>query len=457
MKIIARRTALMLAGVVGLASLLGAGAASALVPLTADPVLFWNDQAQALLPGATPVQSRSLAMLNIAIHDAVNASTGSQDRYYMSGVSTPGGDTRAAASQAAHDVLVTINPGNALQYDAALASSLGLISDGTAKSNGIATGAGYAAAMLASRSSDGSAAAVPYATTGLAGDWRPTPPALASAATPQWGGVTPFLMTSGDQFRPGPPPALGSVEYATAYNEVKAIGSATSAIRTADETAAAKFWASSNASQAWIRVGLQLADAEGLSTLENARAFALLSSVMADAQIAVFDSKYDYRLWRPVTAIRLGDTDGNALTEVEATWSSLVTTPAFPSYVSAHSALSEAAAISLSSIFGDDDPFCLTLTFGSRCFSNVDEAALDASNSRIWGGIHFRFDSEAGLALGEQLGEYALSGGFFSAVPEPSSWAMMLMGFGLLGALARHRSGRRRTLQLGPMLNGAPA
>jgi hypothetical protein len=147
-------------------------------------------------------------------------------------------------------------------------------------------------------------------------------------------------------------------------------------------------------------------------------------------------------MWRPITAIRLGDMDGNALTEGDANWTSLVGAPAFPGYVSTHSVLSQAAALSLSSIFGDDDPFCLTLTADSLCFDNVGAAALNASNSRIWGGIHFRFDTQAGLAVGEQLGGYAVARGFFAAVPEPSGWAMMLAGFGLVGALARRRSGR---------------
>lgn len=443
MKTPARRAGLFLTGLIGLASLLGAGQASAIViPVTGDPILYWNDQASTLLPGATPVQSRSLAMVNIAMHDAVNASLGSPDRYYLSGGSAQLGDARVAASQAARNVLVALNPANTAQYDAALNTILGSVADGAAKTNGIAMGVEYAGAVLANRLNDGSAAIVPYATTDLPGDWRPTPPALANAATTQWGDVTPFVLASGDQFRPGAPPALGSAEYAAAYNEVKAWGSATDALRDGTQTYSAQFWASGNASQAWTRVGIELASAEGLSTLENARTFALLSSVMADAQIAVFDTKYEYRLWRPVTAIRLGDADGNALTEGDANWSSLITSPAFPAYASAHSALSQAAAVSLTSIFGGDDAFCITLAAGSNCFSSVGAAALDASNSRIWGGIHYRFDSEAGLALGQQIGDYAISRGLFTAVPEPTSWVMMIAGFGGLGALAR----RRRTL-----------
>lgn len=437
MKLFSRRTALMLTGLASATSLFGASGAAAQITVASDPILYWNNQAQALLPGATPAQSRGLAMVNIAMHDAVNATTGSQDRYYLSGVVNSGGDTRVAASQAARDVLVALDPAKVAQYDAALAAYIGPIASSAAKTNGSATGAAYAGAMLANRTGDGSAASVTYTTTGLPGDWRPT--TGNTVGTPQWGDVTPFLMTSPDQFRPGAPPALGSVQYATDYNEVKAIGAVGSLIRTGDQGDSAQFWASGNASQAWIRIGLALSEDDGLSTLENARTFALLSSVMADSQISGFDSKYEYRLWRPITAIQLGDTDGNALTLGDAGWSSLVSAPPFPGHVSTHSVLSQAAATSLASIFGNDDAFCITLAFGEQCFDNVGDAAIDASSSRIWGGIHFRFETDAGLVLGQQLGNYAVANRFFAVVPEPSTWAMMLTGFGLLGAMVRRR------------------
>ena len=244
-----------------------AGVAHATIMVADDPVLYWNDQAQTLVPGSTPIQSRIFAIENIAIHDAVNATVLQRDHFYLGGVTARGGNSRAAASQAAHDVLVALNPTNAAVYNADLAASLALVPDGAAKTRGIATGAAFASAAVASRSADGSTAVVTYTTTGAPGDWRPTPPSFAPASLPQWGNVTPFLLTSGSQFRPGPPPALGSAAYTAAYNEVKVIGSATSATRTADQTAAAKFWASGNASQAWERIALTLAEGDGKSTL----------------------------------------------------------------------------------------------------------------------------------------------------------------------------------------------
>ena len=413
--------------------------AGATVMVGDDPVLFWNQQAQALLPGSTPVQSRAYAILNVALHDAVNATSSSPNSFYSTTVGVTGGDTRAAASQAARDVLVALNPGNTAQYDAALTSSLALVPNGAAKTQGIATGAAYASSILTARAGDGSNSSVAYVPTGQPGDWRPTPNAFAPAATPQWGDVKPFLLGSGDQLRPGPPPALNSAAYAAAFTEVMDIGAQNSAIRTADQSASAVFWASANASLAWLRIGLTLAEAGGLSTIDNARTMALLSTVMADSQIAGFDAKYEYDFWRPVSAIREGNLDGNPFTIADSTWSPLMATPAHPSYVSTHSTLSAASSAVLSSIFGNDDQICIGLANTSRCWANLDAAAVDASNSRLWSGWHFRFDNETGLQMGRQLGDLALAGSAFQAVPEPATWAMMLVGFGAVGYSMRNQ------------------
>lgn len=178
-------------------------AAWATIIVTSDPILYWNNVAQGAFVASPTVGTRGFAMLNVAMHDAVNATLGGPNHPYLSGVASPGGDTRAAASEAAHNTLVNLNPANAATYDAALAGSLALIPDGPAKTNGIATGAAYAAAIIANRTGDGSTATVPYTPSGLPGRWAPTPLAFAPAATPQWGSVKPFVMASGDQFRPG--------------------------------------------------------------------------------------------------------------------------------------------------------------------------------------------------------------------------------------------------------------
>lgn len=410
------------------------GAAPAAITVTSDPILFWNERATTLMAAGPPVQTRAYAMMNIAMYDAVNSILGGPNHFYTSGVAGFGGDIRAAASQAAFSVMSALDAPNAALYQAALDSSLALVADPGAKALGIATGNAYASAVLGMRATDGANMPVPYVPTGAPGDYVLT--GAGNAAVPHWGGVTPFVMSSGDQFRAPPPPALTSADYAAAYNEVKEIGSATSATRTDDQTASALFWDAANGSP-WMRIGLAVAEDEGLSTMGNAQTFSLLSTGLADALIAGFDSKYEYRLWRPVTAIRQGALDGNAATEGDAAWTSLFAAPLHPSYVSTHSVLSGVGATILSSIFGDDEGFTITIAGDTRSFTGLQQAAQDGADSRLWGGIHFRFDNEAGLAMGRQIGANALASGAFGAVPEPASWALMISGFALVGAVMR--------------------
>jgi PAP2 superfamily/PEP-CTERM motif len=423
--------------------------ASAAIDVMSDPILYWNDVAirlaTAFTPGGAPVQARAYAMVNIAMHDAVNATRGNPDRSYLSGVASVGGDSRAAAAQAAHDVLVALNPANTAQYDAALTNSLALIGAGADKTNGIATGAAYAAAIIANRIGDGSTVIAPYTTTGLPGDYQLTP-GVAAAALPAWGNVTPFVLSAADlaAVNPGPPPALDSAAYAQAYNEVKDVGALNSLTRTVDQTNSALFWDVSNGGT-WIRAGLVIAEDEGLDTLDYARVFATLSTGIADASIGIFDAKYDYRLWRPITAIQNGGIDGNALTDPDATWNSLFAAPGHPSYISGHSGISAVSSAILQSYFGDDEAFAFSIGPDTRSFTSLSQAELDAANSRLWGGIHFRFDNDAGLALGRGVSARVLAAGLFKAVPEPSSWAMMIAGFACVGIGLRTR---RQTLNL---------
>ena len=427
--------ALMSAGMV-----LAACPAAAQITIADDPVLFWNDLAVKSVGGSAPAQARAIAMMNTAIYDAVNRARNGHGVYYNQGVSAPGGNVRAAAAQAAHDVLVAVNPSQAAAYDTALASSLAQVGNGTAKTNGVATGAAYASAMLAARSNDGSTAVVNYVPGSLPGQWRPTPPAYGPAAVPQWGGVTPFLMTSSSQFRPAAPPALDSAEYLAAYNEVKDIGSANSLTRTADQTNSALFWDTANGTT-WIRIGVDVIADDGLSTFGNAQVMAKLSTAVADSLIAGFDAKYTYNFWRPVTAIREGDMDGIAGTIGDPNWSPLFGTPSHPSYLSTHSLQSGAASAVLLGLV-QDQAFCDTIGLDTRCFSGIGQAAQDAANSRLWGGIHFRFDNEIGLATGQSIGKWALGQSAFNAVPEPASWALMITGFGLTGGVLRRRAVR---------------
>jgi hypothetical protein len=216
-----------------------------------------------------------------------------------------------------------------------------------------------------------------------------------------------------------------------------AIGSATSAIRTADEAAAATFWAQASGTAPWLQAGLQIAQGAGLSPIENARLFALISTSIADSVIGIWDAKYEFDFWRPVTAIRLGDFDGNDLTLGDALWTPFLTTPNHPSYISGHSGVASAGAMILEDYFGDAHNFCLLASGLSRCWDSFSSAALDAANSRLWGGIHWSFDNEAGSAIGRQVAEYALRSSAFDAVPEPGAWALMILGFGCAGGMLR--------------------
>jgi hypothetical protein len=421
------------------AGMLWAAPARATVTVTDDPILYWNQIMLGGMPGGPPGQSRSAAMVNIAMFDAVNAALGNPNVPYLTGVSSSGGDVRAAASQAAHDVLVFLNPSQAATYDAALAASLAQVSDAGARAAGAATGSSYAAAIIVNRTGDGASTAgsVPYTPGTDPGDWRPTPPANLPAALPGWGDIHPFLMASNDQFRPGAPPALDSLAYAAAYNQVMELGAIDSATRTADQTAAALFWNNANGTT-WLQIGLDTAADEGLSTMQYAELFAQLGVGLADAFIAGFDTKYEYNFWRPISAIHEGDADGNPLTIGDADWRSLINAPNHPSYLSTHSIASGVSSTILAALLGEE-AFCANLGGLTRCFDSFTAAAEDGADSRLWGGIHYDFDNQAGLDAGRGIGLYELSLSTFGAVPEPSTWAMLLVGFGLIGVSLRRK------------------
>jgi len=417
-----------------------AGPVQAAVPPSGDPALYWNQVLSTGLSGSPVVTSRGYAMVTAAIHDAVNATSGKPDYSFMPGVATAGGDTRAATAVAARNLLVALNPAKTAEFDAALASSLALVPDGAAKTNGMATGATIASAMIALRANDGSFAPASYTPSGAPGDWAPTLAANLPAALPQWADSDAWVMGANDQFRPAAPPNIGSAAYAAAYSQVMDVGSLGSATRTADQSASASFWVAAAGTAPWLQAGLGVAEGAGLSTIENARLFALISTSVADAVIGVWDAKYEYDYWRPITGIRNGEFDGNGGTTGDALWSPFITTPNHPSFLSGHSGVAGAASTILASFFGDAQDFCLTANAMTRCWDSYSGAAQDAANSRLWGGIHWGFDNEAGLLLGQQIGEYALSTLAFDAVPEPSSWMMMIMGFGFAGALIRRRA-----------------
>ena len=383
----------------------------------ADTVTDWNAIMQATVTTAPTnpfFQARWGAIVQLAVFEAVNAIEEDYEPY-LGGliVAPPGASPDAAAIAAAHRTLVTLRPGSALSLDAARAASLAAIPDGPAKDVGILVGENAAAAMLLLRAGDGWDAVVPYTPGTEPGDWQPTPPALAPAAFTQWGQVTPFGLASGSQFRLPPPPALHTGKYANDYLEVMLVGRVDSPFRPQDRTDVALFYGvGATPVYLWNSAARQASAAQGKTLSENARIFALLAMAICDGSIACFDTKYHYNFWRPVTAIRVGDTDGNDLTDPDPDWLPLITTPAFPGYPSAHATLSGAAREVLERVFGKDG-HAITLTHPALPdtvlnYTAFEQITDDIDDARVYGGIHFRFDQEAGSRQGSQVGKYIL-------------------------------------------------
>ncbi len=398
-----------------------------------DAVITWNQimlNAIAVGKTAPPVASRAMAMVQTAIFDAVNNIVHKYQNYAIT-ETVPVAENptataikaEAAAVQAAYTVLTTLFASQKSTFDAALTTSLATIADGQAKTDGLAFGKSIADKVIAARANDGSATKVAYTPGTNPGDWQPTaivtnPDGTTSPATavlPQWGNVTTFGIPQADVInnRPAPPPALTSEQYATEFNQVKDLGAANSTIRTAEQTEIAKFWANGAGTFTppghWNQIAQDVARDQFSSLVDNARLFAALDVAVADAAICCWDTKYTENLWRPITAIQKADTDGNASTTADTTWTPLLATPNFPSYTSGHSTFSSAAATVLTSFYGDNYKFSTTspgLAGVNRSFTSFYQAAEEAGISRIYGGIHFMSDNTAGLAAGKKVGGY---------------------------------------------------
>jgi len=395
----------------------------------ADEVTDWTEQmlrANAIA-GTSPLNiTRSAAIVEAAIFDAVN---GIEKRYtpiYVAPGAAPGASKNAAAAQAAYATLLALLPAQKAAFDARLAvsmSEIGVHESTTSIASGVAWGQSVADAIIAWRNTDGFTPAPPPFLGGTAvGQWRPTPPGFAPGAGPQFAYMTPWAIPSPSQFRPAGPPALTSARYATDFNETKTMGSATSSTRTPDQTVASWFWASSTATYIWNNVALSLLDHDsrdgdqgserhGSSLLAHARLLAVLDVAMADAGIGCWDAKYFYVFWRPVTAIPLADTDGNPATVKDSGWSPLFATPAHPEYPSGHSCVSGAAGVVLADAFGEHAHFTAdsdTMLGVTRSFKSFSSALEEVKNARIFAGIHFRSATEDGQKLGQEVAEFVL-------------------------------------------------
>jgi hypothetical protein len=383
-------------------------------------VVAWNQQLLqiVLTPGAQPATvhpTRSFAILHAAIYNSIVSITRDRPSYLFSVPARRGARVDAAAAEAGHDALVALypnlNPKLQAAVDQLLADELAAIPDGTSKQQGINVGDEVAAHLLAARANDGSAATPPPFVAGSQpGDFRPVPPSFAAPVFTGWANVTPFVLESAKQFRPEPQAAVISAAYATALNEVKSLGQNTSTARTADETVTAKFWAGP-IWNTWNEIADSAALAHHTNLETTARLFAVLNLTVADGVIAFYDAKYTYRIWRPVTAIRAGDTIGNPAITGDPTWTPLATTPADPSYPGAHSVISAAGATVLSAFFGKDDQIQVTsdvMKGTVRAFDSYEAVATEAGLSRIFAGVHTRLDHESGLELGRDVAQFVL-------------------------------------------------
>jgi membrane-associated phospholipid phosphatase len=390
------------------------------IPAYADVVTDWNTAAlNAIRIDRTPPPraSRALAILHASIYDAVNGISRTHETYFVQSGVPASASKEAAASAAAHNVLVTLFPAYAQSFDELHAETLAAISNDPQKTRGIAWGESVADQVLAWRANDNADAIIAPPSGSGPGYWVPTQPSLAPYLLPQWGFVAPFGMASSSHFRPPGPPTLNSAKWVPNYNEVKAFGAAIGSVRTAEQSQIALFWADGAGTETppghWNSIAQSVAASLGNSMEQNARLFALLNLAMADAAICAWDAKYVFDFWRPVTAIRAGDTDGNPATAPDPTWSSFIVTPPFPDYVSGHSTFSAAAATVLAMFYDTDNIFFATasdfLPGVYRSFSSFSAAAHEAAMSRVYGGIHFRFASDDGLASGADIGAWTFT------------------------------------------------
>jgi membrane-associated phospholipid phosphatase len=382
---------------------------------SADVVTDWNTAALATIRierTTPPVAARALAILHVAIYDAVNGIDRTHTPFFVGSLAPASAPLEAAAAAAAHRVLAETFPRQTAAFDALRATQLSAIGNSPQTRAGESWGDEVARHILTQRADDGAAEAVAAPIADGPGGWTPTLPAAVPYLLPQWGFVRPFGLESGRQFRPDGPPALDSQEYASEVNEVRLLGSLLNSTRSDDETMIALFWADGAGTETppghWNRIAQDVAAGQSNSLAQNARLFALLNIALADAGIVAWDAKFAYNFWRPVTAIRSADIDGNAATTADPEWTPLLVTPPFPDYVSGHSTFSAAAAVVLARFYGTD---AVAFTTGSdampsvrRRFESFSAAAAEAAMSRIYGGIHFRSASEDGIAAGVDVG-----------------------------------------------------
>jgi hypothetical protein len=381
-----------------------------IAPAGADVITDWNQKAIPIVVAysLSAPSYRDMACVHLAMFDVVNAIEPMYRPYKTRFEADRSASKEAGAAVAAARILIKMHPDAAPKVEPELTQYLAQIPDGPSKAAAIALGEKVAESVSALRASDGADAPDAYRPRTAPGKYVGTTPVVAS----MWGKVTPFVMTSGSQFRPGPPVALSSKEWAASYNEIKEIGGRNSTKRTALQTETGRMWLYTGPGT-FFPLAIQLSQAKGLSVNENARLFALLSMATADAMVAVFDAKYEYEFWRPITTIRNGDIDDNPDTDREATWEPLGPTPMHPEYPCAHCIVAGSAGTVMQSVFGTGTLPEFTLSTPTapgvtHRWTRLDDYIQEPSNARIWAGIHYRFSTEVGTDMGRKIGQYAV-------------------------------------------------
>jgi hypothetical protein len=383
-----------------------------------DTVTDWNRTMIDALEAAKtppPPSARVGAIVQASVFDAVNGIRPRYAPYRVAPAAPPGASRAAAAAGAAHEALRTLLPDQEALLDDRLAASLADIrasGDPASISKGMKWGVSVADAILAWRSTDGFSAVLPPYVSGTdPGDWQPTLPAFSPPLFRQFATMTPFALGSPAQFLPGPPPPLSSRRYARDLDEVKTVGSATSAARSPFDSETAVFWQADTPTGIWNRVADALADNDHAGMPTVARRLALMNIALADAVITIWNAKTHYDRWRPVTAIRAAGTDGNTRTAPDPNWTPLLPTPAFQEYPAGHPGVSAAAATVLAATYGDETPFTGTSAGApgvERRFDSFSAAVQQVQEARIFGGIHFRFAAETGARMGTEVACYVV-------------------------------------------------
>jgi PAP2 superfamily len=379
-----------------------------------ETIVRWNSNAITMLAGTPPDRfTRDLAMVHLAAHDAVNVVTPEYETYALDRKSSrhrPGHANPAlAAAAAAHDVLVALWPDRQALIDGMLQVDIDAAHP-SRRDRSLEIGAAAAHAIVMARANDGLDAVVPY-TFGPPNPpvYQPVPPLGAIVVGTQVPFMTPFVLDSANRFRPAAPPDLASAKWARDYNEVKAYGRVDSAVRTANQTDAARFFFELS-TLLWNRVASEVAAQDDRGLWTTARVFALINASLMDGAIATFDSKYHYNFWRPFTAIHAID-DGNASTDPDSTWTPLGVTPPHPEYVAGHASQSAAASVALTAIYGAKVSFRTTSTTSPsiRSYDSFDDLVVEIANSRIWAGFHYRTSVYAGMVQGYGVGRYVMA------------------------------------------------